>query len=356
MRDIPNEVYIYGTGDFSKRIESELKQINIKVISFLEFDLARIRENVLHPNQVLMSYNPTVIVGVGNPEADLKHITIGLQNLGFNVILPVEISQVFFANNLTFENYWLTGNAQLFVRAGEKIDKARLLFKEKKSLDLFDQILDYRKNSLLESLPKPDDLNGQYMPSDLPWVSIEEPITIVDCGAFNGDTIQMFMNKGFTFESYFAFEPDFDNYELLQDFITKKKPKNIFSLQLATWSENLIMKFQKSGGNNSGAHLTGSVSNNLSKVLAVKLDDFLPKQKIDLIKMDIEGAEKETLVGLHEIISTYKPYLAISVYHKPEDLWEIPLLIDGMSNCYTYYLRVYGQQTFDTVLYCVPSS
>ena len=100
MRDIPNEVYIYGTGDFSKRIESELKQINIKVISFLEFDLARIRENVLHPNQVLVSYNPTVVVGVGNPEADLKHITIGLENLGFNVILPVEISQVFFANNL----------------------------------------------------------------------------------------------------------------------------------------------------------------------------------------------------------------------------------------------------------------
>jgi hypothetical protein len=92
------------------------------------------------------------------------------------------------------------------------------------------------------------------------------------------------------------------------------------------------------------------------KVLAVKLDDLLSQQKIDLIKMDIEGAEIDTLLGLAETIKSNKPFLAISTYHKPADLWEIPLLIAEISKSYEFYFRVYGQQTFETVLYCVPTS
>ena len=79
------------------------------------------------------------------------------------------------------------------------------------------------------------------------------------------------------------------------------------------------------------------------------------KNRLSLLKMDIEGAEKETLIGSSNIIKSNNPLLAISVYHKPEDLWEIALIISKMSNCYEFYLRVYGQQTFDTVLYCVPN-
>jgi FkbM family methyltransferase len=208
----------------------------------------------------------------------------------------------------------------------------------------------------LASLPNLELLESQYMPSDLPWVSTGSPISIIDCGAFTGDTVRTFINKGVVFENYFAFEPDVDNYNLLQEFISRNNLTNIFSLKLATWNENAILKFQKSGGNNSGAHLTSQSSNNLEKVLAVKLDDLLSRHKIDLIKMDIEGAEIESLKGLIEIITTYKPYLAISAYHKPSDLWEIPLFISEISKNYELYIRVYGEQTFDTVLYCIPSN
>jgi FkbM family methyltransferase len=182
------------------------------------------------------------------------------------------------------------------------------------------------------------------------------PVSIIDCGAYTGDSIESFVRNGLIFENYFAFEPDSSNYSLLLDVIKTKNYAGIFPLRLATWSESCVIKFQKSGGNNSGARISDAVSNDIDKVLAVKLDDLFASQRIDLIKMDIEGAEKETLLGLSNTIKKNRPFLAISVYHKPEDLWEIPILIAETSKNYTFFLRTYGEQTFDTVLYCVPTT
>jgi FkbM family methyltransferase len=356
VSEIPKRVYVYGTGDFSNRISVVLAKMNIEVISRLEFDSKRLHEGVIKPDQVEIPQEHTVLIALGNPEADIRQISINLQNLGFRIILPVEIAQFFHLKNFNLDNYWLTGDLEMFNRDEERINKARVLFKEKKSQELFKKILDYRKNSKLASLPNLEPLDSQYMPSDLPWVSTASQISIIDCGAFTGDTIRTFLNKGVVFENYFAFEPDADNYNQLQQFVSKNYITSIFPLKLATWNENAILKFQKSGGNNSGAHLTQQSSTNLEKVLAVKLDNFLATYKIDLIKMDIEGAEIESLKGLIKIIKTYKPYLAISAYHKPSDLWEIPIFITEISSNYELYIRVYGEQTFDTVLYCIPSN
>lgn len=355
MTVIPKKVYVYGTGDFSKRILMILEKMNIEVISRLEFDSKRLCDGVIKPDQVEAPQENTVLLALGNPEADIRQISLNLENLGFSIIFPVKIAQFFHSKNFNLDNYWLSGDLDIFDRFEGRINKARDLFREKKSQELFDNILDYRKNSKLESLPNLEQLESQYMPYDLPWVSTDSPISIIDCGAFTGDTVRTFLNKGVIFENYFAFEPDADNYNLLLEFLSKKNIKSVFPLKMATWNENEILKFQKSGGNNSGAHLASQSSNNLEKVMAVKLDNLLSSHKIDLIKMDIEGAEIESLKGLINIIKTYKPYLAISAYHKPSDLWEIPLFIREISNNYEMYIRVYGEQTFDTVLYCIPS-
>jgi FkbM family methyltransferase len=356
VTEIPKRVYIYGTGDFSNRILVVLAKMNIEVISRLEFDSMRLREGVIKPDQVEIPQEHTVLIALGNPEADIRQISINLKNLGFRIILPVEIAQFFHLKNFNLDNYWLSGDLEIFDRYEGRISKARELFKEKKSQELFDNILDYRKNSKLASLPILEPLESQYMPSDLPWVSTVSPISIIDCGAFTGDTIMNFINKGVVFENYFAFEPDVDNYNLLQEFVSKNNITSVFPLKLATWYENTILKFQKSGGNNSGAHTTTDTDEHLNKVFAINLDYIFSGVHIDLIKMDIEGAEMETLIGLKSKIESDRPLLAISAYHKPEDLWEIPIFLSENSNFYDYFLRVYGQQTFDTVLYCVPKA
>ena len=69
--------------------------------------------------------------------------------------------------------------------------------------------------------------------------------------------------------------------------------------------------------------------------------------------MDIEGAEKEALIGCEQIIKAQKPKLAISIYHKPEDIIEIPELILSYCDSYRLFLRHYTFGITDTILYAV---
>ena len=87
----------------------------------------------------------------------------------------------------------------------------------------------------------------------------------------------------------------------------------------------------------------------------MNLSDFLATTSVNYIKMDIEGAEYEALLGLESVIKRDCPHLAISVYHKPDDMWKIGLWLNSkFGKQYTFYLRVYNFQTFDTLLYAIP--
>lgn len=90
-------------------------------------------------------------------------------------------------------------------------------------------------------------------------------------------------------------------------------------------------------------------------VPVIPLDEALGEDGA-FIKMDIEGAEKEALEGAERTVIKYRPKLAISVYHKPEDIVEVPEIILSYGLDYQFYLRHYSLAAFDTVLYAVPGS
>ncbi len=69
--------------------------------------------------------------------------------------------------------------------------------------------------------------------------------------------------------------------------------------------------------------------------------------------MDIEGSEMEALKGAVFNIREYKPVLAISIYHKADDFWKIPLFIKELNKKYKFYIRHYTEGIADTVLYCI---
>jgi hypothetical protein len=71
--------------------------------------------------------------------------------------------------------------------------------------------------------------------------------------------------------------------------------------------------------------------------------------------MDIEGAEALALIGAKKIIKKCRPILAISYYHKPDDIWEIPLLLEKQCENYKFYLRQHLYNSFESVLYAIPS-
>lgn len=87
---------------------------------------------------------------------------------------------------------------------------------------------------------------------------------------------------------------------------------------------------------------------------SITIDEYVSANKLDrvnFIKMDIEGSEKKALLGARKTIATFRPKLAISVYHRMEDLFDIPLTIKDMFPWYKLYLDHHSTYGEETVLY-----
>ena len=114
--------------------------------------------------------------------------------------------------------------------------------------------------------------------------------------------------------------------------------------------ENLSLKIASGGA---GSHISNAGDQDGQ---IVSLDDDV-KEPISFIKMDIEGFELDALEGAKNHIITEKPKLAICVYHKPDDLWQIPEYILNLNPSYKLYLRQYkygdGNNPWESVLYAV---
>lgn len=179
--------------------------------------------------------------------------------------------------------------------------------------------------------------------------------TFIDCGAFDGDTIWDF--AGWSLGNYrkiFAFEADKNNYEKCKINVSKLQDVSLYNL--GVWDCEQTLSFHENGNfsSNIPENQQKSATDNTIKIKTCALDEILKGEEISFIKMDIEGAELKALQGAAKIISEQKPKLAICVYHKPEDMWEIPDLLLELNPNYFFKLRHYRPSPYDTVLYALP--
>jgi hypothetical protein len=120
-------------------------------------------------------------------------------------------------------------------------------------------------------------------------------------------------------------------------------------LKKGTWNEKTILKFSENGTVGSVISSEGAI-----QIEVDTIDNVLSGEGATYIKMDIEGAELPSLIGAKETIRNYKPKLAISVYHKHDDLLTIPKYIKSVNSSYKFYLRVHYKPYFnDLVLYAI---
>ena len=84
-------------------------------------------------------------------------------------------------------------------------------------------------------------------------------------------------------------------------------------------------------------------------------DDFVSiNGEFDIIKMDTEGAEERILWGGLASLRKMRPQLAISMYHKPNHYWDLPLWVMRNLPRYRLYIRCYSFTTVETTLYAIP--
>ena len=126
--------------------------------------------------------------------------------------------------------------------------------------------------------------------------------------------------------------------------------KNVELIEAGLWSHNTFLQFLGEGKGSS--HIVLEEKRETEKIKVAALDSCVA-EPVTFIKLDIEGAELEALKGAEHIIKRDKPKLAICIYHKPEDIWEIPYYIKMLVPEYKMYIRHYSNSESETVLYAV---
>lgn len=172
-----------------------------------------------------------------------------------------------------------------------------------------------------------------------------EKDVFIDAGAYDGNTVMDFLgwcnNK---YSKIYCFEPNVHNYKNVVKKI--ENLKNVVIVNQGTWNEEGVLSFH-----NDGAASKITEENAGCTIQVTTIDNTLKDEDVTFIKMDVEGAERESIEGARNIIIKNKPNLAICIYHKWLDFIEIPEAILKLVPEYKFAIRHYTNNTNETILY-----
>ncbi len=228
----------------------------------------------------------------------------------------------------------------------EELAAARALLSDAESRRIFDLVVEYKLSG--ELMPLLDARND----SDEVWDTLVRPTEIsraADLGAYNGDTVRELIERGEgAISQIYAMEPDVRNYKKLQAYAEGERRARVTAVHAGAWSEEAVLTFEKSGNRNASFDQNRSQSLaarpvKLCEIAAKPLDAVLDGTLVDYIKYDVEGSEREAILGSRETITRSYPTLLVSLYHRSEDIFALPLLLREQFPAYTsFYLRRFG--------------
>ena len=355
-----NSLILFGAGSLGKKTLAGLRKLDIEPLAFVDnnhklWNTVVDGLNILSPSDAAKKFGNraafvTTIWCPGFRFADLKQqlVELGCSTVISFVPLFQKYSDIFLPHVCVDLPHKVYEHA-------EDVRKAMSL--------MADDISRREYLAQLKWLLAPTDMSGTFLEpipglKDLPLdlLSLHPNEVFVDCGAFNGDTIKSFLQySGASFSKIIAFEPDPTNYRKLQAYIATlpneiKDKTSIY--QMAIGAKREILRFEALGTVGSSLGDSGSI-----EVNTFPLDELIDMDSIPtFIKMDIEGAEVNSLLGGKKIIDRASPVLSVCVYHVQDHLWKIPLLVHSLSNDYKFYLRRYTNEFWDLVCFCIPTN
>jgi FkbM family methyltransferase len=349
---------LFGAGGFGQRTLRGLRTIGIEPLCFSDnnkkiWDTKILNLQVISPAEAAFKYPSAVFMitiwsdVIGHPVKEIKRL---LSSYNENVTV-ISFNSLFWKNPEVFLPYFEIDLPHKTLEQKNVILETLDLWADEQSKVEYLAQVKLRINFDTESLPVPIS-SIPYIPENIFILTDNE--TIIDCGAFNGDTLRSFISGGEKyFKEYYAFEPDPINFSQLEAFVARL-PQNlknrIHCKQLAVSNNEHTIKFDAAGSLQSSERADGDI-----EVECIALDSSFLGSEPTYIKMDTEGAEPEIIQGSNNIIKNFEPILAVSVYHKFDHLWRLPRMIHSISNNYKFYLRSHCRAGWDLVCYAVPT-
>jgi FkbM family methyltransferase len=227
-----------------------------------------------------------------------------------------------------------------------KYDWVESLLVDEESRATFQKLMELRYNFDISSMSGfRTRLDEQYFE---PFLDLENGMTFVDGGGFDGQTTQAFVQRNPSYKCAHFFEPD----PLLMS-LSKERLKLVGRIEYheaALADHDGEVSFNQTGTGSGSVVADGKL-----RVRCNRIDDLALEGPV-FLKLDVEGAELNALNGAETLLKDKGPALAVCVYHRQSDFWRIPEKVLSLCQSYQVFLRHYTEGIEETVMYFVGRS
>lgn len=236
------------------------------------------------------------------------------------------------------------GFRKTFERSRNQVDWLFGILADMESRDVLKRLLSFRYSYDIDCLSGFEERQAvQYFE---PFLDLRRSSPVfVDVGGFDGFTSEQFIKRVPDYKAIYVFEPDFTNYTKCEKQLSSYG--GVTLLPYGAGRQNAVLRFS-ANGSASSIRADGE-----AEIIVRRLDDTVGEIPT-FIKMDIEGEELSAIGGACQIITAHRPTMALCVYHRPTDFWEVPQAVLAMAPDYDVYLRHYTESIYETVMYFVP--
>ncbi|MDR3012859.1 MAG: FkbM family methyltransferase [Chitinispirillales bacterium] len=224
----------------------------------------------------------------------------------------------------------------------ERIERVAATLADEKSKNTYLGLTKYRQTGLKKDFPAKYYSRKKYLVRELRFGKDE---VFIDCGAFNGNTIDDFIKHCGEYRAVIAFEPDLRNFQKLKKKYGENNPK-ITLINAGVYDKDGEVKFNTCGSDESKIisddgpeNCATAIKGEINSIQVKSIDNLNLQDKVTFIKMDVEGAELDALKGAKNTILRDKPKLAISIYHSNEDMICIAEYIHKIMPEYKLYVQ-----------------
>lgn len=270
-------------------------------------------------------------------------------------------------NNYMIVNPSLFFASQIFTEEEERIyevnfEKVKNLLSYTEDQRLYGLLIQSRKKTQQTSYSLYEYyLGSQKQAEYLDFINKKKINTIIEGGVFDGKNTLEFLRFLAQDGFLYGFEPFYEVYLESKNSTFLKNLSNVKIYPLALWRNKTQVMFLQDKDNKGGSRIV--YKENLAEdedivyVEAISIDEFVADnhiEKIDYIKLDVEGAELEVLRGAQKTLTKHRPQLAVCIYHKKEDLFEIPLFLKATLKDYIHRIGHYSSTFWNTIWYAIP--
>lgn len=333
-----NKLIIFGAGSSGLRIKKYLESKGYEVSFFCDNDIDK--QGLTFDG--VKTLNPKELYSLNKKQ----FLVCIASEWRYDIALQLKAIGIKYLDLFYWDSRWKDHFKPSIIKENiDSINNAFLLLEDTQSKKVFVSILKYRL-----TLDPCQLIIANHRQYDHPLIIFKHGNAIIDGGAFDGRTSVFFREKFKAEHNIYAFEPQKNNFNSLVRNIERIEAENIVAVPFGLWINKMKKFININTATNQGYFVDNEGE---SEIDCVSLDSFCLKNNIipGIIKLDIEGSELQALQGAINTIKSQKPHLIICVYHKPTDLWQIPLYLKSFN--YKHYIAHHNSSLTESVLYCI---